>query len=218
MARPSDPLLEWLRKLAKERDLNTGALATRTEIPRARLRKVLIGREPMLVDELLQISQALEVTPTDLGLPGAAQEEEAEQGPELAVVPDAPEANPLAGLNPWGNQPHQLFQVGVALGCDFMILADASKLGGTGVPEYIQERYKGRELPVRLDAAYHQHINPRYERDHVCLSLGFDALYECRIPWEAIQRIMFFPATWESPEEEAPPPEPKKAPFLRLVK
>src|SRR5262245_61398176 len=70
MARPSDPMLKWLRNLVDERGLNTASLAQKARIPRARLRKIRTGTEPMLVDELMSLSGALEISPKDMGLAG----------------------------------------------------------------------------------------------------------------------------------------------------
>ena len=47
--------------------MNTAELAKRSGIGRSRLRRVLAGEERMFVDELMQLSHALEVSPTDLG-------------------------------------------------------------------------------------------------------------------------------------------------------
>jgi hypothetical protein len=57
--------------------------------------------------------------------------------------------------------------------------------------------------------------------DHVELTMSFDALYECRIPWRAIERVMFLPAA-APPAKEEPDDVPDDgksddAPFLRLV-
>ena len=53
MSRPSDQVLALLRKIMADRKVNTASLAASVNIPRARMRKLLAGTEPMLVDELL---------------------------------------------------------------------------------------------------------------------------------------------------------------------
>src|SRR5690606_3916405 len=78
MSAPSGPLLEWLRKLIQQRGMNSAQLATTVNLPRGRVRKILTGAEPMLVDELLVLTQALEVKPQDVGLAEGAGAEEAE--------------------------------------------------------------------------------------------------------------------------------------------
>ena len=219
MASPSEPLLQHLRQLLKTRGMNTAGLANAAGLDRDRVRRVLGGSEPLTVDELIVLAQALQLQPTDLGLPSEAVEL-AEQ--ELAAQPEAREtdlADIEEALNPYGNQVSQLFEVGFALGCDFFFHAHTADLQGSGVPESVLSRYADAELPIRLDAAYHADHEPRLEADGVHLRLGFDALYDCFFPWAAIRQVRFFPATPEPDDEpQAEPVEPSpKAPFLRLV-
>ena len=216
MPRPSEPMLAWLRKLVEGRGLNTAQVATKVGLPRARVRKILVGAEPMLVDELVQISNALEIKPADMGMPG-----QLEESPELTVAPD-PDALPAAttpAVDPWGNHPEQLFRVGFALGCDFFFLAKADELTGCGVPAHVLAQYRGGEMPIRLDAQYHSHNAPTYDDTAVTIQLSFDTVYACRFPWTAIRQVIFFPAmpdpvTLDPPSEDEPTP-PK--PHLRLV-
>lgn len=208
----SEPLLKLIRQLMGRRNLNTAALADATGIERARLRKVLAGAEPMTVDELLLLGKALELSPGDLGLqlPAESTEPAEEEPPPLHAVP-ADEDDSL-GLDPFGNQPEQLFRVGFELGCDFLFVARPDALEGSGVPEHILSRFDDRDFPIRLDAAYHKYNAPRYDATGVTLTLSFDALYDCRFPWHAIKQVIFFPVLPEAPEDE-----PKKGPVLRLV-
>jgi DNA-binding phage protein len=210
VARQSDGLLTWLRDLSRKRGLKTAALAEQSGVPRAHLRKAMSGAADMTVDELLKIMSALDVTPADMGLPDA-------DGAQ--VDDDLPEPEPeedLGQIDPWGNHPKQLFETGFALGCDVMMLLDSDALEGSGVPEAVRRRYSGAELPIKLDAAYHKHMNPRYDEDSVTLTIGFDSLCECRFPWTAFRRLIFFPLPPNEPEAEEAP-APTGAPFLRLV-
>src|SRR5687768_9509365 len=125
MSRPSEPMLDWLRQLVSGRGLNPAQLAARTGLPKARVRKILIGAERMLVDELAQITNALEVRPSDLGL--AAQADAEAEAPVEDADPDALPAPTDPTVDPWGNQPEQLFKVGFALGCDFFFLTRADE-------------------------------------------------------------------------------------------
>ena len=61
MARPSDPLLKLIRDLTQRKGLNTAALAHTAGLERGRLKKVLSVQEPMTVDELIQLSEGLEL-------------------------------------------------------------------------------------------------------------------------------------------------------------
>ncbi len=228
MARPSDALLAWLRDLIKERGLNTAAVAERAGLPRGRVRKLLAGSEPMLVDELMRLSEALEISPADMGLPdGAGQLLDGEDvvADGLTAAPTGgggggEEEEPL-GLDPFGNHPEQMFRAAFALGCDFFFLADVSELEDSGVPGHVLAQYEGQELPIKLDAAYHSYNEPRYHDDRIHLTLSFDQLYECTFPYASIKRFVLFPV----PPEVVVPPDPPAddveelpfVPHLRLV-
>jgi hypothetical protein len=227
VARPSDPLLRWLRGLLAERKLSAPALAEKSSLERNRVRQILSGHEAMTVDELLQISKALSLSPTDFGLAGVPNPAIEDPASPVALatepveddeIPEPP--SPTVAVDPLGNHPRALFEMGFALQCDFLFLLDVAQLDGSGVPQSVLQRYKDRELPIKLDAAYHSYNAPRYEDTAVTLTLSFDALYECRFPWTAVKQVAFYPSPPPPPKEEpAPPPEaPKKGrPFLRLV-
>ena len=210
MARISDPLLAWLRELLQKRNLNASALAQATQLPRQHIRRILGGSEDMTLDELLLISQALDLSPTDFANLPMMEDE----GPSLKVVDEDP---PLT-LNPFGNHPEQLFRVGFDLGCDFLFLSKTSELDDSHIPARILAPYRHENsFPIRLDAAFHQHMNPRFTPDGVHLKLSLDdGLYECQFPWHAIVRVVFFP---ETPEEQDEPDteEVPGTPHLRLV-
>jgi hypothetical protein len=217
MARPSEPMLAWLRKLVEGRGINPAQLAKSANLPRARVRKILIGAEPMLVDELVRISTALELQPADMGIPlpeGVPAE------PEPVEDPDAVPARVEPVVDPWGNHPEQLFKIGFALGCDFFFLARADELQGGGIPAPVLAKYLGSDMPIRLDAQFHSYNAPRYDDTGVTISLSFDAVHDCRFPWTSVKQVIFFPATPEpgavrpdADEEEPTPPKP----HLRLV-
>ena len=62
-----------------------------------------------------------------------------------------------------GNQPRQLFEFAFALNCDFLFMARTADLSGSKVPAAVLDRYAGRDLPIKMDAAYHSHNQPRYD-------------------------------------------------------
>jgi len=229
MARPSDALLAWLRDLIKERGLNTAAVAERAGLPRGRVRKLLAGSEPMLVDELMKLSEALEISPADMGLPDGSGEllhgedvvaDGLSAAPKETGGDDDDDEEPL-GLDPFGNHPEQMFRAAFALGCDFFFLADVSELEDSGVPGHVLAQYEGQELPIKLDAAYHSYNEPRYHDDRIHLTLSFDQLYECTFPYAAIKRFVLFPVPPEvvaAPEPPADDDEERSpVPHLRLV-
>ncbi|MBT3220219.1 MAG: helix-turn-helix transcriptional regulator [Proteobacteria bacterium] len=206
----SEPLLAWLRELLQKRNLNTSALSQSTQLPRQRIRRILSGSEDMTLDELLILSEALELSPGDfVNMPTFE-----EPAPSLQVVDEEP---PLA-IDPFGNHPEQLFRVGFDLGCDFLFLSKTSELEDSKIPGRILAPYLHDDsFPIRLDATFHKHMNPRFTPESLRINLSLDdGLYDCEIPWHAIFRVVFFPETPDEPEgpdtEEVP-----GTPHLRLV-
>jgi len=211
MSGPSDPVLSWLRRLIKDRGLNTAELARLAELPRPRLRKVLGGGERMLVDELIAISNALELSPADMGMPQLE-----------GLDPDAelPEEPPTTGADPYGSHAAQLIRMGFDLGCDFLFQAAISQLGDSGVPPSVLAANRDR-LVIKLDAAYHQYNAPRYHDDGVTLTLSFSSgLTDCTFPWDALDAVTFSPEPAVQPaseEDDDDDPTPSERPRLRLV-
>lgn len=219
MSRPSAPLLEWLRKLLKQRGMNSAQVADQAKLPRPRVRKILSGTEPMLFDEFLAISQLLEIKPEDLGLAEGIEFPEGAltEGEKLAEAPPGPEAPPEPALDPWGNQPRQLIQAGFTLGCDFGLVLDTSKLVGSGIPASVLERYQGGPMRIQLDAMYHQYNDPSYDDEALTVTLSFDALYSCKLPWDSIGQIIFVPIPPSETRGEDPEEPKDQRPKLRLV-
>ncbi|MEC8422334.1 MAG: helix-turn-helix transcriptional regulator [Myxococcota bacterium] len=234
--RPSEPLLQLLRDVARKKGLNTAALAKAADIPRGRLKHVLSGSEPLTVDELIALSQALEISAGDMAglpteLPSADAVDEEPTGPEavplrrggaaLATLDDGP---PPIEVNPYGNHAEQMLMLGFGLGCDIHVVLDGSQLEGTGIPTATLERFPER-LPLHLEAAYHRHHDPRFLPESIQLTLSFDALYTCSLPWAAFQQVTLFPLPPEPPEapepesaqEPVPPPSGRRTSHLRLV-
>jgi len=167
------------------------------------------------VDELLSICDALNVTPSDMGLGDSS----------VPNVPEEIENNRHTWhLDPLGNHPRQLFEMGFALGCDFLFLVAADQLEDSQIPEAVRKKHAGRNMAIRLDAAYHQYNEPEYYDEGIQLTLSFDALYRCRFSWDHIGQFVFYPdPTGDTPRpvaEPDPTPDdpPKKAGHLRLVK
>lgn len=96
---------------------------------------------------------------------------------------------------------HALIQVGFNLGNSMVVLCDPSMIPQDwGGP--IQQNFGGL-MPVRLNAPVHQFTEPEFDEDGFSLVLSFDRLRRCKIPWEAIQQVIFI---YDEPE-----PEPKMA-------
>jgi hypothetical protein len=215
LSRPSEPILQWFRKILKDKDLNVASLAKECDLPRQQVRKALSGKEPMTLDQLILFSDALGLSQEDLAISNLPSPAALDMAITEAAAPlDGPQ------VDPWGNQPEQLFRIAFSLGCNFFFLTRPEQLADSGVPSSILDRYTDTPLPIKLDAAYHAHNNPRYEKAGVTLTLSFDALYDCFFPWSSIIQVVFFPATPSEDDHDEPSqeePKPKGPPHLRLV-
>lgn len=217
MSRPSEPLLTFLRDTVRRKGLSTAELADRTGIERGALKRRLGGSEPLTVDDLVLLSQALELSPTELGLGAGADVE----------VHALPHANLVPAPDPLGNLAEQVLRLGFTLGVDLFLVLDSKRLGSSGVPKAVLGRFPD-SLPIRLEAKYHRHNKPRFEAEFFECVLSFDALYTCAFPWAAFKQVTFTlpedaPAPAPPPPEPEPPPKddaptPTRAPFLRVVK
>ena len=213
MSGSNDPVLRWMRDLIAKRGTNTAELAVKAGLERSRLRKVLAGKAPMLVEELMALSSALELSPADMGLPEMADIEV----PEPAEVAPAPVV-----ADPYASHARQLFEMGFALGCNFLFSAEVERLGDSGIPDHVLDQHRDRgEVVLSLDAAHHRNNDPRITDTEITLTLSFDSLYDCTLPWSAIRRVVFDVEVDEDDDDGSDTPEPpepdKKGPHLRLV-
>lgn len=219
--RPSAPLLKMLREWIQKKRLNTAAAAQAMGVDRARARRVLSGSEAMTVDELLALGTLLELSPEDLALTTSAPPAPKKTAmPRVVSMQGAVKEDDFDTLDPYGNHPEQLFRAAFALGVDFMFVVATAGLEDSGVPKSTLDQYSGRELPIKLDAAFHVHNNPSYNDVGVSLTLSFDALYTCSFPWSAFRQFIFFPVIPDpiEEEEEVDVPDPDDGrPKLRLV-
>ncbi len=216
--RPSEPLLNFLRDTIRRKGYSTAELAETCGIERGALKRRLGGAEPLTVDELVLISNALELTPAEVGIAAGPESAEA----EIHALPTAglaPAADPL------GNLPEQVMRLGFALGLDLFVVLDSKQLASSGVPKTVLSRFTD-SLPIRLEAKYHRHNKPGFHTHHFECSLSFDALYTCTFPWASFKQVTFtMPADLPVPPAPEPtPPGPDapgrepRAPFLRVVK
>jgi len=211
--RPSAPLLERLRERIDPKRHKLTRIASHVGVKTPVLKAKLAGDEPLTLDEAVLLLEAL--------------------GDDAALLADAGTPAPvvLDGSGALGNQPRSLLQLGFDAGIDFQFVVVADLLEGWGGPEHIRKQFAGREMMLQLDAAYHRMMSPKMHDDGVQIKLGFDALYECFIPWVAIRRVIFVPIPPEGdllapPPPKAPEPPPKPPtpppsggrPALRLVK
>ncbi len=227
--KPSELLLQLLRDAAETKNLNTLAVAEAANLDAERVHQVMGGHEPITVDEFVALAYALDLGLEELGVPAglvgagpsiADDDEEPEpepepKGPRLAVATEDSLPSDDLGMavadaaDSYGNQPAQIFRLGFALGCDIFFIANSKRLGDSGLPEHILERFP-KEMPIRLPGAYHQHMSPLYLADCFSVVLSFGTLYTCRIPWDAFKQVTLFPLAPAPPEEPTTPEEPEE--------
>lgn len=209
--RPSEPLLTFLRDVIRQKGYTTAELADRCGIDRADLKRRLAGAEPLTVDEFVQIANALELSPTELGLAGEPP------GPPRVVAdgtPEAPSGPPAP--DPLGNLAEQVLRMGFALGVDLFLHLDATQLADSGVPPAVRKQFP-ELLPLALPAKWHRHNRPRFEADSFECVLSFDRLYTCTFPWTAFRAVRFDLPVEAAPPPTVEPPAPAR-PTLRVIK
>lgn len=197
--RPSEPILAWLRNALKAKQLNVAALAEKTGEPRRDIKRVLSGREPLTVDQLMGWTKALELSMEEL----------------MSVPEELPEpAEPMLAdeerfiVDPWGIQAESALKLAFAMGADFTFLARTEELKNSGVPEMTLQNAAFKDvLPIRLEAAYHRYNKPEYDAQGVTLTLSFDTIRHCRFPWSSIVEVRFHvlppdPEDLPDPEDE----------------
>jgi plasmid maintenance system antidote protein VapI len=193
--------------MLKSKGLNTAHVAEAAELDRSRVRRILSGSEAMTVDELMKLSDALELDPQELT---------GQQLPESVLATAEEPASDDPRIDPFGNHPEQLFRVAFGLGCTFLFVARTDALGDSGIPATVLGNYRDGKLPIRLEAAYHKYNEPRYADDGITLTLSFDALYDCWFPWSSIEQFVLYPIP-PDPAPETTDEEPAAVPHLRLV-
>src|SRR5690606_20466417 len=114
---------------------NTATVARKLGRPRGEVRRLLTGADPMLVDDLLAITQALELSPEDMGVGGPSTPETEGEGDGVDQAPEGPH---------WGNQPEALFRLAFDLGIDFVFVAEAAQLTDWGGPDEVLDGYEDR--------------------------------------------------------------------------
>ena len=212
---PSQQLTRFIRETAAKRGLNTAALANEAGVPRSELKQVLAGSATLTVDMLVALAGVLELGPDDLAVLG--MQAEITDGTVEQPIKPVREQMPLTELptlDPYGNHAEQILRLGFALGCDIHVVLQSDRLEEAGIPEATLDQFPDL-LPIKLDAAYHHHNDPRFLPDAVVLTLSFDALYTATIPWEAFDQITLIPIEPELPE--LPDPPTTQGPHLRLV-
>ena len=198
--RPSAPLLRMLREAADQRGMNTAALAKAAGVGRSELKLVLAGQSPLTVDLFITLSEALSLGPSEFT--DLANKEPQEPAPSPLQAVGHKDSAPLPDVDPLGNHADQALRLGFKLGCDMVFMLRVSELTDSGIPDSVRDQFSDH-LPIRLDAAFHKHNDPRFLPDALIIQLSFDAVYECTIPWPAFVQVTILPLT---PPSEQPTP------------
>jgi transcriptional regulator with XRE-family HTH domain len=211
---PSEQLIRLIRETATKRGLNTAALANEAGVSRSELKHILSGDGSLTVDMLVLLAGVLDLGQEELTALGISSPEDEPAPQSLQAVRRQTSLTDLPELDPYGNHAEQIIRLGFALGCDIHVVLQSDRLDECGLPASTLEQFPDL-LPIKLDAAYHHHNDPRFFPDGVQLSLSFDALYTCTIPWEAFEQLTLIPLEPELSDVPEPPPTPGR--HLRLI-
>ncbi len=208
--RPSEPLVQFLRDAAERKGLNTASIATTLGVSRSELKHMLAGTEPMTVDLMISMAELLDLGPEDLGVLGL---EAPQPAPSMRSVKHI-EPNDQT-INPYGNHAEQILKLGFGIGCDMHIILQSDRLEDSGVPTETLEQFPDL-LPIKLDAAFHNHNDPKFLPEGIKLVLSFDGLYTTTLPWNAFAQITLIPLEPEMMDDTEPPPTSHGS-HLRLI-
>jgi transcriptional regulator with XRE-family HTH domain len=208
---PSEQLVRFIRETAKQKGLNTAALAAAAGVSRSELKHVLSGNDPLTVDLMVALAETLELGPEDLAVLGMDERPAPEK---LSAVRKHQSLTDLPDIDPYGNHAEQVLRLGFGLGCDMHVVLNTEVLEGTGVPAATLKQFPDL-LPIKLDAEYHHHNDPRFTPEGVQLTLSFDTLYTVVLPWSAFAQITMIPL--EPELGDVPEPSKSSHPHLRLI-
>jgi len=218
--RPSEPVLAWFRSALRKRDMNVAALAEKVGEKRSLVKRILAGKEPLTVDQLMSWTQELGLSMEELAQVPAGVAEAAEQnGALLEPTLAEADAQDAVMVSPFGLHAEQGIRMAFAMGVDFAFVSESAQLEDSGVPPQVLARFPERML-IRLDAAYHKYNAPVYDDHGLTLALSFDTIYTCVFPWSSVLQVTVYcdPPDPSSPSDPEPEPEESGRPALRLVK
>ena len=187
--KPSEPLVRLLRESVDRKGLNTASIAATLGVPRSELKHMLAGTEPLTVDLMIALAEILELGPEDMGMLNV---ELPEASPTLAPINVDTQGHALPPIDPYGNHAEQILKLGFGIGCDMHIVLNSEHLCDAGIPEQTLTQFPDL-LPIKLDAEFHHHNEPKFLPEHVELVLSFEGLYTTQIPWHAFAQITLIP-------------------------
>ena len=216
----SEQLLRIIRGKLQEKKMNTAALAGQMGYARKDVKKILAGKTPLLVEDFANIARVLELEQDmfpSSSSPDGIEDDNDQSEPSVQALHSAhsEDNEPDYTPKPFENHAQQMLLFGFGLGVDILLMLDANQLDGSNIPEHIKERFPSK-FPVRLDAMYHQKMKLRIHELAFEILLSFDGLYDCIIPWSAVEQVVLFPIHDEEPSEDSSE-DHNTGPHLRLV-
>ena len=213
----SEQLLKIIHSTLKEKKMNTASLAGQMGYERKDVKKILSGKTPLLVDDFANIARVLELEKDLLTTEPPTPVDSEHSSPDKLSMIGADDSAADEGIrpDPFGNHSAQMLRFGFALGVDILLMLDIEQLQHSNIPEYVMERFPSK-FPVRLDALYHDKMKLRIHEHAFEILLSFDGLYDCVIPWSAVEHVVFFPIHDDEPDE-ASSEDQNTGPHLRLV-
>lgn len=200
--------------------MNVAALAEKVGEKRSLVKRVLAGKEPLTVDQLMAWTQALGLSMEELAqVPSGMVEIPEGDGEIVAPTLADADAEDAVMLSPYGLHAEQGIKMAFAMGVDFAFVSESAQLKESGVPPQVLARFPERML-IRLDAAYHKYNAPQYDDHGLTLTLSFDTIYTCVFPWSSVLQVTLYCEPPDPQEPVSPEPEPEETarPTLRLVK
>ena len=209
--KPSEPLVRLLRESVERKGLNTAALASTLGVARSELKHMLAGTEPLTVDLMIALAEILDLGPEDMGMSNV---DIPTPQPSLQAFGVEAQGPALPPIDPYGNHAEQILKLGFGIGCDMHIVLHSEYLAEAGIPEPTLNQFPDL-VPIKLDAAFHHHNEPKFLPEHVELVLSFDGLYTTRIPWNAFAQITLIPLEPEFMDDQDEPSH--NGSHLRLI-
>ena len=213
----SEQLLAIIRSTLLKKKMNTAALAGQMGYSRKEIKKILSGKTPLLVEDFANIARVLELEQDLLNsTQGFSAEDQSEEkiANSLKTIEADEDQTVDFTPRPLDNHAQQMLLFGFGLGVDILLMLDGDQLDGSNIPDHIRDRFPSK-FPVRLDALYHDKMKLRTYELAFEILLSFDGLYECIIPWSAVEQVVLFPIQDDEPSEESS--EEHTGPHLRLV-
>jgi hypothetical protein len=84
-----------------------------------------------------------------------------------------------------------LLRAGFLYNLDIVMVVDVDSLLDWGGPQHLQVQNKGQLMVLNLEAAFHAHNKVIFHNSTLEITLSFDTVYRCCIPYNAFRQITF---------------------------